>query len=250
MGYLEDILSMQQLTAGQIHGLQTLRAEIQGVLTGNWKVAPPRFYYGGSYAKNTMIRESYDLDIVVYFSPDTNHSLKDIYEAVEARLKTKYHSFRKNVAIRLPYEGGLHVDVVPGRALDNSYLYANLYASDFNTSKQTSIKKHIDLVRKNGGYQEVIQLLKLWKVRNGLDLRTFPLEIVTATALTGVNGDLGYRFWTVLGFLRDRLHTAWLEDPANSNNVVSDSISDFTKTAVARAAWTARSKKNWNEVIW
>ncbi len=250
MDYLEDILTKQQLTHDQIQNLQNLRNEIQDVLTGNWNAPTPRFYYGGSYAKNTMIQESYDLDIVIYFSSDTNHSLKDIYEAVEARLKTKYITIRKNVAIRLPYERGLHVDIVPGRALDNSYLYANLYASDLNTSKQTSIKKHIDLVRKNGGYQNVIRLLKIWKLRNNLDLRTFPLEIITANALVGVNSNLDNKFWTVLEFLRDQFQTVWLEDPANSNNIVSDSISDFTKMSVTKAAWTSLSKKTWNEIIW
>lgn len=252
MGYLEDLIRGQTLRQNEIDTLRSTRDKIESDLRGNWNTGDPNFYYGGSFAKNTMIRASYDLDLVVYFpSTATNYSLKVLYEAIEKRLKDRgYTTTRKNVAVRLPYEAGFNIDVVPGRALDYTFYDANLYSSERDTSKKTSIKTHIDLVRKNGGYQDVIKLLKLWKVRNNLNIGSFPLEIATSKALYGIRGDLSDRLWTVLQYLNNSFTTARLEDPANSSNVVSDDIPYSTKIAVSNAAYTSCSKRNWNEIVW
>jgi hypothetical protein len=250
LGYLEDVIKAQRLSDPQVNSLRALRDELQGVLSGGWKTGDPNFYYGGSYAKHTMVKASYDLDLVLYFPPNSNFTVQVLYESVESRLKNRgYITDRHNVAIRLPYKGGIHVDVVPGRALDDTYLYANLFASDSSKTKQTSIKKHIDLVRKNGGYQEVIKLLKLWKIKHGLRLPTFALELATEKALAGNRGDLENRFWTMLLYLRDFFKTARLVDPANSANIVSDELSSAVKDSVSIAASMSCSKKTWQEII-
>jgi hypothetical protein len=49
--------------------------------------------------------------------------------------------------------------VVPGRALDETYSYADLYANDRDTTRRTSLKAHIDLCR--SGDRDTIRLLKL-----------------------------------------------------------------------------------------
>lgn len=250
MGHLEDVIKSQTLSEAEVQQLRNLRDQIQGVLTGNWRTGDPRFYYGGSFAKKTMVRCNYDLDLVLYYNPSANYSIQDLYESVESRLRQNgYKTHRRNVAIRLPYENGLHVDVVTGRAIDDSYVFANLWASDQGKTKQTSIKKHIDLIRKNGGYQDVVKLLKIWKTNHRLDIATFALELATERALAGKAGDLSDRFWSVLLYLRDSFATARLVDPANSANVISDELSYATKIAVQNAATTSCSKKSWPEII-
>src|SRR5262245_16842064 len=69
----------------------------------------PRFYYGGSYGKDTMIREAYDLDIVLYFPHTEGRSLRDLFVATNSALvAARYTVHPKTVALRLPYEGGFH----------------------------------------------------------------------------------------------------------------------------------------------
>jgi tRNA nucleotidyltransferase (CCA-adding enzyme) len=66
--YLNDLLNQQQLQETELNGLRTMRDTIQkqlSVLEGN-----PRFYYAGSYGKLTIIRQRYDLDIVMYWPSD------------------------------------------------------------------------------------------------------------------------------------------------------------------------------------
>ena len=56
----------------------------------------------------------------------------------------------KTVCWEIPFQGGFHIDVVPGRALDASYKEANLHRTDTGTTLKTSIKTHIDPVRGSG----------------------------------------------------------------------------------------------------
>jgi tRNA nucleotidyltransferase (CCA-adding enzyme) len=112
--YLRWLLNQEELSQQQVASLQALRAQIEGqlrTLRGN-----PRFYYGGSYAKQTMIRSSFDLDIVAYWPHDCGYTLKDICYAVGDVLKRSWSAVNpKTVAWELPFQGGFHIDVVPGR---------------------------------------------------------------------------------------------------------------------------------------
>ena len=176
--------------------------------------------------------------------------MRQFYEGVEQRLQQHgYIVHRQNVAIRLPYQG-FHIDVVPGRAMDNTYGYANLYASERNTSKQTSLKIHIDLVR-DGENQDVIKVLKLWRRCHGVPIRSLVLELATREALfNNRQTDLGERVWKVLGWLHASFGDARLVDPANSNNIVSDDISTGNKQAIVAAAAQSRAQRNWEQVVW
>ena len=200
MSYLQQVLDGQRVPAQAENTLRNIRDELERVLKSNWKTGDPRFYYGGSFGKRTMIRESFDLDLVVYFPQTDQFTVRAFYEGVEKRLKdNKYVTQRHNVAIRLPYKDGFHVDVVPGRAMDSDYKYANLYASEQDTTWKTSIKIHIDFVR-NGGHQDIIKLMKLWRLRHSVPIGSFVLELAIAQALYNCRSTT----------LEDRMLEAWI----------------------------------------
>jgi len=91
----------------------------------------------------------------------------------------------KTVALRLPYEGGFHIDVVPGRAQDATFRYATLFKNvNPPSTLQTSLKVHIDMVRKTG-IRDTVKLMKLWRFRRRLYWSTLALEIAVAQALQG-----------------------------------------------------------------
>ena len=249
MGYLEDLLAGQRMRPEDENALRGVRDGLETVLRGNWKTGDPRFYYAGSFGKRTMIREAFDLDLVVYFPPTERFTVKAFYEAIEKRLHdNKYVTTRHNVAIRLPYQGGFYVDIVPGRAVSNDYRYAKLYSSDSDSIKQTSIKVHIDLAR---GNQDVIKILKVWRLRHGISIRSFVLELATTQALLANRQPaLTDRVWKVLVYLRDSFAQARLVDPANSTNLVSQEVPATTKQMIQAAARSSCSKSNWNEIVW
>lgn len=83
--YFSKILEGQELSPTEIRTLQDLCATIENqlsVLKGG-----PRFYCAGSYGKHTMIKERYDLDIVIYWPHDCGFNIGDIYSGVGETLK-------------------------------------------------------------------------------------------------------------------------------------------------------------------
>jgi hypothetical protein len=242
MTYLEEVLDSQRIGPEVETAVRARRAALEEILHG---AAPARIYYGGSFAKHTAIAAAFDLDIVVYFAAGRP---KDLYESVETRLRGAGHSvIRHNVALRLQYTPGWHVDVVPGLAQDASFEYADLWTSDRAATRQTSLKRHIELAR--SGDREVVRLLKLWRARHVVPVSSFVLELGAARALRGVAGlTLEARVRRVLELLA-RLQDLRLVDPANTANVVTEDLEWGRKKAVADMAIRA-SEGPWDRVVW
>jgi hypothetical protein len=242
MTYLQETLDSQRIGPEIESAVRVRRSAIEDILRG---AAPARIYYGGSFAKHTAIAASFDLDIVIYFAAGRP---KDLYESVESRLRAAGHSvIRHNVALRLQYTPGWHVDVVPGRAHDDSFEYADLWANDRATTRQTSLKRHIELAR--SGDREVIRLLKLWRARHVVPVGAFVLELAAARALRDATHlALEARFRRVLELL-SRLETIRLVDPANTANVVTDDLEWARKKLVAESAVRALDGP-WERVVW
>jgi hypothetical protein len=247
--YLAAVLAQQDLSEAEVQALRNLRDQIQGQLStfeGN-----PRFYYAGSYGKLTMIRQKYDLDIVMYWPHDVTYTIKGIYDAVGQELQKHWKVVRsKTVSWELPFEGGFHIDIVPGRALDNSFREANLFRTDTGTTLKTSLKTHIDTVRQSGR-RDAIRLMKLWRERKSVPFKkSFLLELMTISGCTGQRfDDLAAQVWAALHYLRDNILGCNVLDPANTNNSLSDDLTAADRQGIYRAAQAATQAKNWNEIF-
>jgi hypothetical protein len=247
--YLQAIAKDQEVSSQQLDVLRRVREGIEGELrrlSGN-----PSFYYAGSFAKKTMVREMFDLDIVVYWPHGWNDTLRNISDAVGNVLRQKWQSVApKTVAWTINFQGGFHVDVVPGRAIDNSFLYANLYRRDRDSSLKTSIKVHIDTVR-NSGRRDAIRLMKLWRLRKRVPWKTtLALELATIEGAKGSSAtDLEKQLLQVFSYLRDNITTVRLVDPANTNNVLSDELTAGDRSSIKSASQAALDAKTWDEVF-
>lgn len=248
--YLEQLLVKYALRPQDEQAVRRARAEYEGLLLGGWEGGDPRLLYAGSYAKKTAIRVSYDLDIVLYFPATTAMTIKDCYAAVEARLRSaRRQPERKNVALRVQHRG-FHVDIVPGKTLSSDPRYANLYVSGDQTTRQTSIEEHVAHVR-DGGFREVLQLLKLWRLRQKVPVGSFTIELVTAQALRSFQDPkLDRRVMRVLQFFKDEFVEARLLDPANTNNIISDLVAVPIKRRVAEIAGRCCAQNSWKTIVW
>lgn len=246
--YLINVLNSQKMETGDLNTLQRLRGEIEGNLR-NVHGSAPRFYYGGSYGKDTLIKDAFDLDIIMYFPSTDYRSLRDIFNSVhQSLLRANYIVKPKNVALRLPYDGGFHIDIVPGKAQDSSFQYATLYKSEENSTRQTSLKVHIDSVRKSNA-KEIIKLMKLWRLRFNLPWQSFALEQTVIRALDGKSkNDYGTAMWTVLEFIRDNIMNIRLVDPANTNNIIE--VPQMVRQQLRNQAKNALAASNWSQIIW
>jgi hypothetical protein len=247
--YSKRLLKNQYLKPEQLDALRSLRERIET------HIAPldgsPRFYYAGSYGKKTMIRENFDLDIVAYWPQDTKFTIKWIYDGVGTQLKKHWKIVNsKNVSWTLPFQGGFHIDVVPGRALDWQYREANLHRSDTCTMLKTSLKTHIDTVR-GSGRVDAIRLMKLWRHRNPVPFKkSFLIEMMT------INGCSGLRFAPIepqliaaLRYVRDNIERRNIIDPANSNNSLSDDLIQVQRQQIKLAAERASAATSWVTVF-
>jgi len=247
--YLADILASQALAddSAEVKALQEHRADVEKLLRDEFKDSSLTIRYAGSKPKRTMNRESYDLDIISYSaSGDTTagETLQDIYENTQKALAKKYLVEQKGSALRLkscdPENLGVdfHIDVVPGRFTDDTKTDAYLYQSTGDKKRlKTNLDVHLEHV-KESGVIDPIRLAKLWKVRNGLPIRTFVLELAVIKTLkdkkkAGISDQMEH-FWKEL---RDNSSSLSVEDPANpTGNDLSKELDDNLKAQLASAA--------------
>jgi len=259
--YLESVLRDQTFApdSPEVSELQARSEEVKGVLIEKYGSAL-RLREAGSKKKGTMIRESYDLDLTCYF-PHADYSagdtLREIYEDVAATLAEKYQTVGKESVIRVFDAFGktdFHVDVVPGRFVENDDGDVFLYRSSADKERlKTNLDIHINHVRESGVI-DAIKLMKLWRVRNTLTIKTFVLELLVIKLLGDKKGkglsDQLVHVWTVF---RDDADNLTAEDPANpTGNDLSDFLNDTVRnelSTVAGAALKAIDESGWEAVL-
>ena len=247
--YLREVLDSQALgdDSDEVKVLQKHRAAVEKVICDNFKDTALTIRYAGSKAKGTMNKESYDLDIISYVCAGDNtagETLEDIYTNHKQALAMKYYVEPKGSSLRLkgcnPEDLGVdfHIDVVPGRFTDETKTDAYLYQSGGDKKRlKTNLDLHLDHVR-HRGVIDAIRLSKLWRVRNGLPVRTFVLELAVIKLLTdkkkkSLSAQMKH-FWTEL---RDNSANLTVEDPANPNgNDLTKCLDDNLKSQLAAAA--------------
>jgi len=243
--YLVGVLEEQRLTNMDLEPLRNTRERIIGDL-GPIRQYEPRIYYGGSYGKKTMIKESFDLDIVIYFPHTDRRPLMDMYASVHDSLsQVGYSMIEQEVALTLQLPGQFHVDVVTGQAKDEDFYYADLYNIADDSRMRTSLKKHIDDARR---VKDTIKLMKLWIRRHSLEMHKFAMEQVVIRALRDKDeSNLEKSFQTVLQYLKSSILNVKLVDSANSNNHIQ--ISKTQRHEIKQAADNSSSAKYWKDII-
>jgi hypothetical protein len=259
--YLNNLLASQMLGDGSAEwkALDDEAANIERIIREAYPTSRLMFTHGGSRAKGTMIREDFDLDEVAYFeNTDTapGETLEEIYENVATLLAKHYSVRRKCSALRLSKkEGGdLRVDVVPGRYVDNTT--ADVFIHQNSGTKErlkTNIEDQIGYVR-DSGCTDVIMLIKLWRTRNAIEIKTFPLELLVIEVLRGKNeGDLETRLGRVLSAFADDIDDYHIEDPANptGNNLASVLTDKLRKvlSKVAKDTLESANEFGWEHVF-
>jgi len=236
--YLYDVLNSQNLDPDgpEMKALQKHREKVEAILRKRFGSAPT-IKYGGSKAKGTMIKESYDLDIIEYFPHDDvsgGETLEDIYNNTCDALSVEYLVERKGSALRLKdktpdtYSQDFHIDVVPGRYIDGNKGDVFLYRSTGEKKRlKTNIDVHISHV-KDSGVIDANRLMKLWRVRNNIPIKNFALDLLTIDLLKNkknllLTSQLEY-VWTEF---RDHSESLSIEDPANPfGNDLSEMLND------------------------
>lgn len=210
----------------------------------------------GSYAKHTAINKKFDIDICQPFKYNSFDTLMEMSDAIfdyfndeyEDKDLVKSKTRKQRVSTGLTFlieDDEIQMDIVPGRELAKED-YANTNRLKLHvrpkglspaTSTQTNIQKHVDLIKGKCDERTTIRLLKVWKINKNKDcLKSFFLELITIRAYE-MSSEMPANLWDKLKitmeFIRDNVKTIRLEDPANSNNIVSDTITNLEKDEIA-----------------
>ena len=258
--YLEAILLQQTLAPGspELRELQERGEEVRSRLHSKFGTA--RIREAGSKKKGTMIKASYDLDLTCYFPHDDNsagETLKEILEGVEAALREKYVTSPKGSTIRVWDATGktdFHVDVVPGRFVDGKDGDVFLYRSSGVKGRlKTNLDVHIDHVR-DSGVVDTIRLIKLWRERNGGNVKTFALELLVIKLLERkTDKALSEQLRHVWEQFKESGENLTIEDPANpSGNDLSELLGNgirFWLSSTAGSTVDAIEQSGWDAVF-
>lgn len=212
----------------------------------------------GSRAKGTSLKGKSDIDIFVSITDSNNYNTtKEYYNSLYSFVKSKIgeNEIRKqNVSIGLNY-AKCDIDITPAKKVTYStYGYQRnndhyLYSRKKDGLVLTNIKKHIELV-KNSGLQNEIMLIKMWRNCHGLELPSIYIEILSTEVFKSQRSDLESNTLKLLEVLRDTIQNRRIIDPANSNNIISDTLTDTEKQAIAEAAKNSSNQNNWKSIIW
>ncbi len=247
--YLRKLLAEQGITKNQKKQLRDLGAKVKSQLEGLLE-EKPIVYYAGSYRKKTMIKASYDLDIVLYWPSKIPLKVEDLYNAVGSELQKNWNRLSaKNVGWEIGFDGDFHIDVIPGKRKDKSHKDAYLYSRDINGRFLTSINKQVNYVkRRRRG--KAIKLIKLWKKRKEVPIKTFILETMVVRGCKYLpRKTLEPQLTQALEYLADNITTIRLIDPANSENIISNNLTIEEKNRVRNLANKALSADNWSQVF-
>lgn len=247
--YLQSIVAAHELDENSSEAIAVLavKNDVEKLIRGKLTSAVPVIEIAGSYAKGTMIRDHYDLDVVCYFQnseTEAGDTLEEIYNAIKDFLSEEYTVTPKNAALFLSTKDGnglpLHVDVVPGRFVDDSQTDCFLYQNDGDKNRlQTNLRTHINHV-KESGLTDAIKLAKYWRHRRGFDeiIRSFILELIVIEVLKDKkSASLDQQMMSFLTVLRDDIDNVKIVDPANeTGNDLSTAFNESIRSSLQKAA--------------
>ncbi len=259
--YLGRVLEDQKLTQPEIDELRQHRADVQGILEEHFSESHPTIQYAGSYKKETMIRDSYDLDVACFFARDDDDAganLHEIYDSAYNALSEHYDVEKKTSALRVKEKAAsvsrtdFRIDIVPGRFTDDSESDVFLHQQGSDKLRlKTNLQTHVDHIR-NSGVRDAIKLLKLWKYQRRVCLKTFILELLVVQLLEDrKNESLSDQLICVLTRFRDSANDLSVTDPANSNNDLTSALDAVRSDLAAWAAITLGYVENsdWESVF-
>ncbi len=247
--YLQRVLNRERVDTSPNSPVRSVQATLGPIIRGWASSALLSLEPSGSFMKGTANNSGTDIDLFISFTPTTTNSLKELYEGVYSLMqKSEYTPRRQNVSIGLRV-GNYDVDLVPARRQSYQGNDHSLYVRRLDTWRQTNVTQHINLVA-NSGRQPEIRITKLWRKQKGLEFLSFYLELTVIEALKGYrSGTLASNVMRVFDYLRDSFTNARVVDPANSNNIISDTLTSSEKAAIRSAAAQSRNAQTWAEIV-
>jgi hypothetical protein len=248
--YVESILTRYAVPRGPTSPAERLGAAVAGPIRSWAGQQLNALEYSGSYAKETGVRGISDVDVFISLKSDTTNTLKEIYDSLHSLAQQQGWSPRaQNVSVGVTISG-TRGDLVPGKVQAGYQNYHSLYLRKRDSWTQTNPTRHVHTVRNSGRLRE-IRAVKVWGFLHGLDFPSLYLELFTIQALSGRSQSaLAENVLHALRTIGSSLTSTRIEDPANTNNVLSDDLTRQEKERIASLATQSAREQYWESIIW
>lgn len=248
--YVESVLAKYAVPRGPNSPAEQLLARVAGPLRTWAGQQLNGLQYSGSYAKETGVRGISDVDVFISLTSDTTGTLKEIYEKLVSLAQNNgWSPRRQNVSVGVTVNG-TRGDLVPGRVQAGFQNYHSLYLRKRDAWTQTNVALHVDTVHNSGRLGE-IRAVKIWRMLHRLDFPSLYLELFTIDALSGRSRSaLADNVLHVLRTVGSSLTTARIVDPANTNNILSEDLTQAEKQRIASEAAQSAREQSWRGIIW
>jgi hypothetical protein len=248
--YVETVLAKYVVPRGPTSPAEQLGATVAGPIRTWAGQQLNALQYSGSYAKETGVRGISDVDVFISLKSDTTQTLKELYEMlVSLAQQNGWSPRRQNVSVGVTVNG-TRGDLVPGKVQAGYQNYHSLYLRKRDSWTQTNVALHVDTVHSSSRLKE-IRAIKIWRMLHGLEFPSLYLELFTIDTLRGRSGSvLAENVLHVLRTIGSSLTSTRIIDPANTNNVLSDDLTQAEKQKVAAQATQSAREQYWERIIW
>lgn len=248
--YVESILAKYAVPRGPTSPAERLGAAVAGPIRSWAGQQLNVLEYSGSYAKETGVRGISDVDVFISLKSDTTNTLKEIYNSLLGLAQQQGWSPRaQNVSVGVTVNG-TRGDLVPGKVQSGYHNYHSLYLRKRDSWTQTNVALHVQTVRDSGRVKE-IRAVKVWRFLRGLDFPSLYLELFTIQALACRSRTaLAENVLHALRTIGTSLTSTRIEDPANTNNALSDDLTKQEKDRIASLAAQSAREHSWGKIIW
>ena len=247
--YLQQIISKHTLLIGRNSLTCKAAYKIWPVVEDWSNNRLTNITFSGSYAKRTAVKGGTDVDLFISLKSTVTSTLKDLYNSLYNKLDNDgYHPRRQNVSIGITLDR-VKIDLIPAKRQDSHSNDHSIFKNKQQTWTKTNIVKHINKVQHSNRINE-IKLTKIWRNQHNLDFPSIYLELFVIDALHGKHTDqLSKNMTTILSALAKDLKTKTIADPANTNNIISNDVSQTTKQRIATLATTDQNKEYWVDIF-
>jgi hypothetical protein len=200
--------------------------------------------------KETGVHGISDVDVFISLKSDTTDTLKQIYEKLVSVAQSHGWSPREqNVSVGVTVNG-TRGDLVPGKVQAGYQNYHSLYQRKRDSWTQTNVALHVDTVRNSHRLKE-IRAIKVWRMLHAFDFPSLYLELFAIDALSGrPRSTLAENVLHVLRTMGSSLGSTCIVDPANTNNILSDDLTQAEKQRIAAQATQSAREQSWGRIIW
>jgi hypothetical protein len=190
------------------------------------------------------------LDILVVLRQAPEIEMREIFWSLFKFLTDRgFRPRTHEVAMRIQVQG-IDIDLLPACTVEGGDHDHIVFAKSSVKGIGTNVARHVHLVANSRRTQEICAL-KVWRSRASLDFPSLYLELTALAALEKERfGQLADNVMTVLRYISARLEKTVVRDPANPDNVISDSLTPIEKQTIAKAAAKELADENWKRILW